>query len=138
MSVFQNSYTRPEVWVARWRTVAWLRGALMRGLPSASKPSSTCLLPNAGRISATGVSGFSLPRSIRIIAAVLPTALVIEKMRNTVSWAAGRSARARPAAPDQVTPAALPVMPTTNGTWSAATASDRMRSSSDMDVSWAW
>ena len=75
--------------VARCRAVALMRGARSFGLPSAPKPSSSLISANSGSTLSTVVSGLSLPRSIRIIAAVLPTALVIEKMRNTVSSAAG-------------------------------------------------
>ena len=52
------------------------------------------------------MSALSLPRSIRIIAAVLPTALVIEKMRKTVSTVAGCPGLRSPVAPDQTTPPA--------------------------------
>ena len=71
--------------VARCLTVACVRGARMRGFPSASKPSSTCSSAKRGRMLDTVASGLSLPRSIKIMAAVQPTALVIEKMRITVS-----------------------------------------------------
>jgi hypothetical protein len=64
----------------------------------------------------TGASGLSLPRSIRIIAAVLPTAFVIEKMRKTVSTVARTPGLRSPAAPDQVVPLALPVIATRKGT----------------------
>ena len=64
----------------------------------------------------TVASGLSLPRSIRIIAAVLPIAFVIEKMRKTVSTVAACPGLRSPAAPDQVMPAALPVMATRKGT----------------------
>ena len=118
--------------MARCRAVALMRGARSFGLPSASKPSSSLISANSGSTLSTGVSGLSLPRSIRIIAAVLPTALVIEKMRNTVSSAAGLPGAASPAAPDQVTPLALAVMATAKGRSWRATASSMTRFSSDM------
>jgi hypothetical protein len=60
---------------------------------------------------------------MRIMAAVEPTALVMEKIRNTVSGAAGFPGAASPEAPANVTPDALPVMPTTKGKRFAATES---------------
>ena len=50
---------------------------------SPSKRSRTRMFANSGNMSSTGVSALSLPRSMGIIAAVLPTALVIVYMRKT-------------------------------------------------------
>src|SRR6185369_11310457 len=83
----------------------------------------------------TTVSALSFPRSIRIIAAVLPTALVIEKMRKTVSIVAGCPGLRSPAAPDHTTPAASPTMPTRKGASSLETASLMTLSRSDIDAS---
>ena len=64
------------------------------------------------------------------MAAVVPIALVIEKMRNTVSSVAATPGARSPTTPDHVTPAALPVMATTNGTsfWATAVANTASRS----------
>ena len=99
MLLFQNSYSRPLVWVANWRIVAFVLGARNFGL-SPSKPSKTLISENSGRMSSTGDSGSSLPRSIKIIAAVDPTALVIENILKTVSCTALRPGAASPAAPE--------------------------------------
>lgn len=125
MSPFQNSYTRPEVWVARWRTVALVLGGRNLGW-SPSYPTRTCRSPNSGKMSSTNASGSSWPRSTRIMAAVEPTALVMEKIRKTVSSVAGAPGARSPAAPDQSAPSELPNMATTKGTSLALTASFRI------------
>ena len=106
--------------VARWRTVALLRGARRRGV-APSKPSSTLILANSGMIASTGVFGSSLPRSIRIIAAVEPTAFVIEKIRKTVSCVAFCPGARSPDEPDHLTPSLSPTMATRNGASCART-----------------
>ena len=55
------------------------------------------------------------------MAAVVPMALDMEKMRKTVSAPAFSPAAASPAPPVKVTPAALTVMPTMNGAWLSLT-----------------
>tara|TARA_B100001123_G_scaffold334238_1_gene377398 strand:- start:577 stop:888 length:312 start_codon:yes stop_codon:yes gene_type:complete len=70
---------------------------------------------------ATGVSMWSLPRSISIIAATEPIALVMENIRKAVSRLAAEPGAASPDTPDQVIPAALPVIATINGTSSDET-----------------
>jgi len=118
--------------VARCRTVAFVFGARNTGLPSGPIDSSTFISANSGRMLSTVASGLSLPRSIRIMAAVLPTALVIEKIRNTVSTAAGCPGLASPAAPLHSTPSLLPSVATTKGTSLRDTASRMTRSNSFM------
>ena len=72
---------------------------------------------------------------MRIIAAMLPTALLIEKIRKTVSMSAACPALRSPAAPDQATPSRRPTMATRNGASCFETASAMTRSSSAMDNS---
>jgi hypothetical protein len=62
---------------------------------------------------------------MRIIAAVEPMPLVMEKTLSTVSGAAFMPGAASPEAPAKVTPEALPVMPMAKGTLAAATESSR-------------
>jgi len=45
MSLFQNQYDSPDVWLMSWRTVALPFGRRRRGV-SPSKPSRTCRLAN--------------------------------------------------------------------------------------------
>jgi hypothetical protein len=100
MSAFQNQYARPEVCVARCRTVASPDGARSRGV-SPSKPSSTWRSAKSGQYCATGASRSRVPRSICCSAATVATIFVMEAMRSGVSGVTGSSASARrgPAAP---------------------------------------
>ena len=73
------------MWVSRWRSVIGRLGGLSLGLPSASKPSSTCAAESSETTSLIGLSRLSLPCSTSCMAAVEVTALVIEAIQNIVS-----------------------------------------------------
>ena len=60
-------------------------GGLSLGLPSASKPSSTCAPLSSITTSLIGLSRLSLPCSTICMAAIDVTALVIEAIQNIVS-----------------------------------------------------
>ncbi len=77
------------MWVSRWRSVIGRFGARSRGLPAASKPSSTRAAPSSGTTSAAGRSRESLPRSTSCMAAAAVIALVIEAIHTTVSRVIG-------------------------------------------------
>ena len=64
-------------------------GARSRGLPAASKPSSTFTAPSSGSTSLAARSSTSLPRSTSCMAAVAVIAFVIEAIQTTVSGVIG-------------------------------------------------